>query len=273
METEHKQSICAFIHYSTDNIIPYYVDLYLNELANYFDEIALITNEREITNKATLNSKVRIQFEQNEGYDFGLFYKFFKKIDVENYHTIACINDSNLLLKPLSNVFEWSQKQTCDFWGLIDSEEKPWFSEHKNNYHIQSHFLILKETAIKLLPAYFNQLDVTSIFAESDAKQLRRRVINDWEIGLSQYLLSKNMHAAAFINSKCFNEKHQLKAKNLTHKAYALLLENDYPVLKKKLLKATWRSKFRLSELWMKTLQTYTNPIWDVQKMIKNQVL
>lgn len=219
VETNNKQSICAFIHCSQENKIPYNVEVYIKELARFFDEVRLITNQRDIENQYVLPSGIQIQFEKNEGYDFGLFYKFFISINRTGYHTIACINDSNVLINKLDSVFQRGKNQIDDFWGIIDSNERPWFSTHKENYHLQSHFLIFRNTAIAKLENYFNRLDIDSIFEIEDVKKLRRKIINDWEIGLSCYFKQEEISINSYCKSSEFNHRHHKKADvNTMHK-------------------------------------------------------
>ena len=76
---------------------------------------------------------------------------------------------------------------------MIDSHEKPWFSKHANNYHIQSHFIIFNRKAINLLTAFYDSIDMKSIFEEENIANIRKTVINNWEIELSQFLITKGL--------------------------------------------------------------------------------
>ncbi len=234
MKINNKQSICAFVHYSMEDKIPYNVEVYIKELARFFNEVRLITNKRNIQNQHVLPPCTQIHLEKNEGYDLGFFYKFFNSIDRTEYHTIACINDSNLLINHLDSVFQWGENQTADFWGIIDSNEKPWFSTHKDNYHFQSHFLIFRNTAICKLENYFNKLDIDSILKIRDVKELRRRIINDWEIGLSCYFKQEGISMNSYCKSREFNHKHNKKSDvNTMHKLPEALLQANFPIVKK----------------------------------------
>jgi hypothetical protein len=127
-----KKSLCIFAHYSDLPYIPKYVLVYVNELSKYFDEVILASNQRNITNNPNgFGENVSIQFFENEGYDLGMFYKVFQTIKYEKYNQIACVNDSNILFNKLESIFDWEKKSMSDFWGLIDSNEKPWFSTHQ----------------------------------------------------------------------------------------------------------------------------------------------
>jgi len=265
-----KKSICIFTHFSELHHIPHYVQVYVNELSKYFDEVIVAANQRSFKNKQYgFNGNVTIQFFENQGYDLGLFYKVFQTIQLEKYKQIACVNDSNILFNKLQPIFDWGSKSQSDFWGLIDSNEKPWFSTHQENYHIQSHFIVFNESAVKYLPHFFENIDIQHVLIEKDIKKLRRLVINRWEIGLSQFLLSKSLNCKSFINSHSFQTKYRSKEKNITHSLYKELILEGYPLIKKKIiLSKSWKSVFGIAENWEKLLANYAFDDWNISLMI-----
>jgi len=267
---DQEKSICIFTHFSELPHIPQYVLVYVNELSKYFDEVVVAANQRNFTNKQNgFNGNVTIQFFENEGYDLGMFYKVFQTIQHEKYKQIACINDSNILFNKLQPIFEWGKKSQSDFWGLIDSYEKPWFSTHPENYHIQSHFIVFNESAIKYLPAFFENIDIQHILNEKDIEKLRRLVIDRWEIGLSQFLLDKGLRSNSFINSVSFLAEHKRKGKNITHSHYKELIKEGYPLIKKKIiLNKSWRSAFGIAEHWEKLFANYACNEWNISLLI-----
>ncbi len=265
-----KKSICIFTHFSNLPYILQYVLVYVNELSKYFDEVIMATNRRNFNNQPSFNGNVDIQILENEGYDLGMFYKVFQTIQPSNYSQIACINDSNILFNKLDSIFKWGKNTQSDFWGLIDSNEKPWFSTHPENYHIQSHFIVFNESAIKYLNPFFNTIDIQHILNEKDLKKLRRLVINHWEIGLSQFLYSKDLKSDSYINSRSVLAKHKNKDKNITHSHYTELIKKNYPLIKKKVvLKKSWRSVFGKKEYWERLLAEYGCNDWDVSFFIR----
>ena len=208
----------------------------MNELSKYFDEVRFLTNNKDNSSEVDFfKGNIIPEFDKNEGYDFGRIYNYMKKINLDDYKQIACVNDSNILLGPLDKVIEWGRTSQLDFWGIVDSHEKPWFSNHLNNYHIQSHFIVFNTNAIQYLPNYFEWTDMKSILNIKNNKQLRRQVINDWEIGLSQFLIKEGLTIGAYKKSIDFiHRKKSGKPINVTHKLYHELIKNDYPFLKKK---------------------------------------
>ena len=274
MEIEQK-SLCVFIHYCKDLQIPRYVSIYVNELSNYFDQVILVTNkrklEKDIITPKTNSSTV---FVKNEGYDLGMFYKVYQTIDSKQYRQIACINDSNILINELQQVFEWSKTSPSDFWGIIDSYEKPWFSTHEDNYHIQSHFIVFNRRAIEQLPSFFDSLNIQQILEESDPVKLRQTVIDKWEIGLTRFMIKKGLLAGSYIDSHKYSLQFLSgKKTNVGHKLYAELIQSGYPLIKKKvIMKSSWKDSFRSSLKWMKLIRQYGNQKWEIDGLIEELV-
>jgi len=274
MEIEQK-SLCVFIHYCKDLQIPRYVSVYVNELSNYFDQVILVTNKRKLE-KDIITPKTNIStvFVKNEGYDLGMFYKVFQTIDSKQYRQIACINDSNILINELQPVFEWSKTSPFDFWGIIDSYEKPWFSTHEDNYHIQSHFIVFNRRAIEQLPSFFDSLNIQQILEENDPVKLRQTVIDKWEIGLTRFMIKKGLLAGSYIDSHKYSLQYLSgKKTNVGHKLYAELIQSGYPLIKKKVItKSSWKDSFRSSLKWKKLIRQYGNQNWEIEGIIEELV-
>jgi lipopolysaccharide biosynthesis protein len=270
-----EKSLCVFIHFEKTGYIPKYVEMYVNELSRQFNEVILVQNKREFNSVLpNFERNVSLQSVDNEGYDMGMFFKIFKTINHSDYKQIACINDSNILLKSLTPVISWSAKQNCDFWGLIDSYEKPWFSTHKNTYHLQSHFIVFNEKAIALLPEFFEKINVDSIMSQKDTKKLRQTVINEWEIGLTQYFVQKGLKPATYMSSKSFSKKYHLgKQKNVTMQFSPQLIKSGYPLLKKKIIfTRTWKEKLRLQPSWESLIIRFGEKDWEINSMIDDLI-
>lgn len=264
-----KTSLCYFIHYSVSNALPYHVQIYINELSRHFDKVKVLCNNSKIKDKKyLLSSNVEILHKPNKGYDFGMFYRFVIDKNLDEYAQIAVVNDSNILLNKLDSVFNWAKSNNSDFWGIIDSHEKPWFSTHDNSYHIQSHFLVFNKRAIEKLASFFELLDIKEIMEENKPKQLRRLVIDKWEIGISQYLISQNLNYASFINNESVRKKFATEGLNLTHTFYHELAEEGYPLLKKKVTQSK-RKWFKSKDIrWKNTISEFAHRDWDTFKII-----
>src|ERR1700746_4079739 len=115
------KSICFFSSFFHQDKIPYYIKYYIEELKKHFTEIVFLTNEKsfeesQINYLKELNINM-IMF-NNEGYDFGMWYKAMQKYDLSNYERVGLINDSGILFKPLDKVFEWINKNDHDYCGM-----------------------------------------------------------------------------------------------------------------------------------------------------------
>jgi lipopolysaccharide biosynthesis protein len=246
--------------------------IYLHELSSFFDQLILVTNQRPLqTDDQGMDQNLSVLLVKNEGYDLGMFYKAFQTIDPTAYSQIACINDSNILFNKLLPIFVWSKQSEFDFWGLIDSHEKPWFSTHEDNYHIQSHFIVFNQKAISKLTAYFKLLNFQSILGEEDLAKLRRTVINDWEIGLSQFLIREGLSHGSYINSYAYSSRFlHGKQANVAYKLYPKLIKDGFPLIKKKIItKSKWTDIFRTETLWENMIRQYGNQDWEIEALIQ----
>ena len=77
-------SICLFCTYSPDPWIPYYVKYYARELANVFDRVIMLSNERDLP-KSDLQelstNGIELKLLPNLGHDFGMYYRHREKWD------------------------------------------------------------------------------------------------------------------------------------------------------------------------------------------------
>lgn len=251
------KKICVFVHYSNFHSIPYYVLQYVRELSLFFDEILVVTNERKISNKAAfLTEKLTLLEVKNDAYDLGMFAKGFASLDLKNYQQVACINDSNILLKDLNFLFKWAEKQPLDMWGLMDSNEKTNYSTHENNHHVQSHFLVFNKKALPTLTAYFEQLDLQRIIDTEEISEVKKRVINDWEIGVSQFLIKNGHQIGAYF--------HREKYINKTYQPHVEMLRDGMPTLKKKIVTSVKpRDLFAGKNYWSKLVKRYAQNVVD----------
>lgn len=265
------ERICVFIHFSMSNQVPYNVKIYIKELSRYFDQVYFLSNNSASQHDNQLfKDNIIFVADDNIGYDFGRVYNFIKKLNLSSCSQLALVNDSNLLLTTLEKVIEWGNNSNLDYWGLIDSYEKPWFSTHHNNYHIQSHFIVLHKRAITLLDDYYKMIDIENLFSERDKNKLRKKVINDWEIGLSQFLLSKNLNIGSFKSCKDYYQPKDISTKvNVAHKYYFELIKNDYPLLKKKVITLSkWHHRFLYKQPWRNSVYEYVHPSFKYDVML-----
>ncbi len=271
---KNNKSICVFIHYFPADYIPVYVILYVKELQRHFDEILMVTNSRNIVNEDEIKTQnLSITKVRNEAYDMGMFYKGFQTLDLEKYKVIACINDSNVLFGKLDLIFTWAKTQNVDFWGLMDANIKPPFSTHIDNYHIQSHFIVFNQTAIPHLQEYLNNTNLED-FIDTNVKEVRKKVVNYWEIGLSQYLLSQNLLCSSFLTSIEYQKKYSKpKDLNISLDLYDKVIQNGVPLIKKKIVNSVKIRDLSKYNNWKRLIKRYGDSDWNLNEVINELVL
>jgi hypothetical protein len=266
---DKKIKVCIFLHYSETNALPYYVQIYINELSNYFDVVKVLSNNSTLNSEnSPFKSNIEFIYFENKGYDFGMFYRFVVKENLNQYSQLAIVNDSNLLIKKLDYVFSWANNTDADFWGIVDSLENPHFSNHKDNYHIQSHFIVLNLKAINLLPDFLQSVNVAKILEEENKKKLRRMIINDWEIGLSRFFIKHKLKCDSFIETKKMLKKYRPTKVNVTFSLFEEIIAHErYPLLKRKL--ATKKKKWYMFKKISlhKTILKYGEKEWELEKI------
>ncbi|HKC67421.1 MAG TPA: glycosyltransferase family 2 protein, partial [Bacteroidia bacterium] len=211
------KSICLFCSYFTSEKIPNYVKFYVKELSKHFTRVVFITNEKKLSTDSysfLKSNAIELLFVQNEGYDFGMWYKGMLKYNVEEYDRVGLINDSCILFKPLDDYFDWLNRQSLDYAGMTDSSEMV--------YHIQSYFLIINKKAIEPTVNFFKQYGL-----QSD----RDNVIKIYELGLSQYLSKLGLSTGAWFSCKKYMPKY-----NPSVYAANKIIKDGFPLIKKKIL-------------------------------------
>jgi lipopolysaccharide biosynthesis protein len=214
-------SICFFSSYSESPFIAYYIKYYLEELSRHFETVVFITNTRQIIQDDVVylkNKQIPLMLVENEGYDFGMWYKGLMAYPSENYDRIGLVNDSAILFKPLDTTFEWIDQTNFDFCGLVDSVDI--------QYHIQSYFLIINKKAITPVLDYFKKTGFVDGY---------NQVILAYEIGLSTYLSAMGLKIGAM-----YNRRHATAGANPSFFLLPQLIKDGMPLIKKKIIFNTY---------------------------------
>lgn len=228
-----KKTLCYFVCYSDKT--PDKSDFrYINELRNHFDEVVILTNY-ELMKDYT---DCEFMLLENKGYDFGFLYQAIKDKDLTGYNSVSFVNNSNILLenKNFNNFFRWLDEQDSKFCGLTDSWEAASSNETEEQYHLQSHFLYFKEEAIILLQKFFSIINFERFFMIDNKEQLRQAIINECEIGLTQYMIRNKLKPASWFKSTEFSTLYDvpLHKINLHIMFWNELIEKGYPLIKKR---------------------------------------
>jgi lipopolysaccharide biosynthesis protein len=211
------KSICFFSSYFEKNELPYFIKCYLIELKHHFDELVLISNDKIPGNDDMLflsEHEIEWMPVKNEGYDFGMWYKAFKKKNISDYDRVALVNDSCILFKKLDDTMKVINSSGWDYAGLLDSDQI--------DYHIQSYFLVMNKQAIKYVNEYFSTHGIRQDIDD---------VIKTYEIGLTPFLLSKQMKIGSVYS-------HTVCGPNLNPSFYGVeaLIRSGFPMIKKKII-------------------------------------
>ena len=210
--------LCLFSSFFMSRDIPKYVRHYLIELQRHFDSIVFLNNDCKQLSDASLEwLKTRNILNhpvKNEGYDFGMWAKFIRNVGVDNVTELALVNDSCVQFAPLDEFINWSRNSKYSVCGLTDSNV---FS----SYHLQSYFLIVKEDSIS---------DVSTFISGGEITENLLQTIHQYEMGLSQFLKSKNHSFGALFSVKSTGYDRDLMAVPFD------LINEGLPMIKKKLI-------------------------------------
>jgi len=142
---------------------------------------------------------------------------------------------------------------------------------HQNNYHLQSHFIVLNKKAIELLPEFFSQINVEALFSEKNISRLKKKIITHWEIGLTQFLIHKNLSCKAYLNSKDYSRQYKNgKPVNVPTKLYTKTIAQGVPVLKKRVITSTdLRHVLKYKGNWKRLIRKHGETEFEIDTMIK----
>jgi len=225
------KSLCLYASYINEIRLPYYSSVYLKELKKQFTEVVFLhSNKLDIEAISFCETNfIKTKLLSNDGFDFGQWQKVLKEKDLNDFDQLCLVNDSCVLFKSLDNVLSWFNNSTFDFGGLTESLVP--------KKHLQSYFLLFNKTTFQDLVHFFNS---------NQASNNIHQVIADFEIGLSQYLISKNYTSGSFlINDGYVGEFSPYYQCVNSH------IKQGSPMIKKKILFSSYRKEelFTLSRM------------------------
>jgi len=180
------KSLCLYASYVDGIGVPYYSKVYVKELKNQFSRVIYLhSNLLDVKSTDFFEVEgIETKLLNNDGFDFGKWQKIIQDFDLNEYDQLALINDSCVLFAPLDNVLNWFNHSDYDFGGLTESIVP--------KKHLQSYFLLFNKTT-------FN--DLVFFFKSNKATNNIHQIIADYEIGLSQYLESKDFKSGSFLSN------------------------------------------------------------------------
>ena len=230
------KSICFFISYTeTDHgqDMPM-----IRDLASLFTRLVVVSNRK--VEEAGIETLVM----PNLGYDFGFLYRALQAIDTSSFEELAFINNSNVLIKSrsLREFMAWGRSSGSNFFGITDSHEAPAGIDRTKSYHIQSHLLVFRGPAIKKLSQFWTEIKFERFFSIGDQAKLRQAIINECEIGLTQFMIRNGERPKAKFSADVVTAKYgRPKGINMHVHLWEELISEGYPLMKKKIVSGEWR--------------------------------
>ena len=183
-----KNRVCVFAHYDRDDLIDEYIYYYLHELLTVVQKLVFVTvSDIDIDAiKRLKNLNIDVIKRENIGYDFYSYKVGIESLDLEEYDELLICNDS--VYGPffsIKNIFNEMKNIECDFWGMTDSGMYV--------YHLQSYFIVFRSNV-------FQSVTFQKFWDELSIIDDKAKLINAYELGLSQVLISANFKSKVYIN-------------------------------------------------------------------------
>ena len=215
------KSLCLYASYVDGIGIPYYSIVYLKELKKHYSEVIYL-HSNNLDFKAIdffETQGITTKLVPNDGFDFGKWQKVLIDSLIMSYDQLALVNDSCVLFAPLDNALNWFTNSDNDFGGITVS-----LTPKK---HVQSYFLVFKKSTF---------IDLLHFFKMNSTSNNIHQVIADFEIGLSQSLLSKKFNCGSFLN----NDEYHGEFSPYYQCVNSHLIQGS-PMIKKKILFSSYR--------------------------------
>jgi len=215
-------NICLFASYFEGNKLPRYIRVYLKELKKHISKVVLMCSGDSLDQESVSfleENSINVQYEKNEGFDFGAWYKAFQKIDTNEFDHVFLVNDSCVLFRSLDPFMAWASKDNADVKGMTYSEAI--------TPHVQSYFMILNKKAIALAASYFKEHRLKTDISE---------VITTYELGLNRYFTDNGLKLASFVDNNGYQGEFSPYYKCVEHH-----LQSGIPLIKTKILFSSYR--------------------------------
>ena len=196
-----KKNLLIFVHYDKHNILDDHVISLIMFYKRLYDaDVVLSTNlPYSAINKKGIDEELYgFMQRKNAGLDFfawkNAIFEF--ENDIDRVENLIIANDSVYgAINPGESISLPVNVEEPSVWGATDSYEK--------QYHLQSYLLIFNRATIKL-PEF------KSFWESVKCLSLKHRIVEFYEIGLSQYFIGAGVELIPFFDYRevrgCFNE-------------------------------------------------------------------
>lgn len=241
-------NLFIFCHFDAANKISENTIHYLKDIYDNCDgDIIFVTNSEKLP--ANEISKVenfckKIIIRNNIGYDFAAYYSGFVQAEnKENYKNIIFANDS--VFGPfysLRKVFDKMAPIQCDAWCITDNIFP--------NPHMQSYFLVFRNSALKFLNEFYSSFEYLSD---------KEEIIKKYEIGFSNEFKKAGLNFAALCKHEEMIGFEKISNDEILKDLKSTILEN-VRLRKIKRLKALFSKKSKQELEERKFLGVYGSP-------------
>lgn len=195
--------LAIYLFFDNDGIVDDYIPYKLEKLKEFVQDIWFVSNSG-----LSVESRKKIQHctdyimcRENVGFDVWGYKEALEKIGFDKlseYDEVILLNYTFFApIFPFSELFEWSEKQDVDFWGISDHAEikpNPYTGSGVLPKHIQSHFIAVRR---RLLQSYEFQnywKNMPMIHSYTDSVLMHESRFTD-------YFLSKGYSYSVYIDS------------------------------------------------------------------------
>ncbi|HEX4478087.1 MAG TPA: rhamnan synthesis F family protein [Polyangiaceae bacterium] len=180
--------LAIFAHYDDRREVKRYVLFHLRALREVCDAVVFVStaalSDAELDKVRPLCARAFTR--ENVGYDFAMWKDGIECITVDDWDELVLTNSSVLgPIWPLADSFaRMDAGPPCDFWGMTESTTFSW--------HLQTYFVVLRT---RLLRSESFRRFFRGVVAQDD----KRLVIEDYEVGLSSFLVREGFRGRALV--------------------------------------------------------------------------
>lgn len=248
----NKKRITIFAAYDSKKEIKKYVLTYLLYLRELSDFLIFISDcdYSDYSKKILGNYVDYFECHKHGEYDFGSYKRginyLINKDMLYQFDELIICNDSCLCLGSLKKVFNTMSFQHVDFWGMTQSFEF--------RTHLQSFFLVFKKNV-------FTRIEFRNYFNSVEKKRSFGEIVASYELPLMKYFNELGFKSGAF-----FSLNNKLNPSSFPK----LLLNNNCPLIKKKIFLNDRWSKNSVLFLLLRINKEYKQNITDILELYKN---
>ncbi|MDX7724979.1 rhamnan synthesis F family protein [Aeromonas caviae] len=222
--------IAFYLFYDKDGVVDEYVYFKLKELKKSVDEIFFVSNSKIKANeRAKLEQIVdTVYCRDNIGFDV---WGYKEAMEIYGPEKLELFDELILLnytffgpIFPFEEMFEWSQSQQVDFWGVSDHKEvipNPFTGESILPRHIQSHFIAIRKNMFTSIEFKQYWKNMPMIYSYTDS------IVNH-ESKFTQHFSDKGFGYDVYVNSEDYPSSYA------TFNDVCQTLENRSPILKRR---------------------------------------